>query len=45
MGLSEIARGTIKMIDLTHVRSADGVVDVVLLADVPGETDIGPVYP
>ena len=45
VGLSEIARGTIKKIDLTHVRSADGVVDVVLLADVPGETDIGPVYP
>ena len=45
VGLSEIARGSIKKIDLTHVRSADGVVDVVLLADVPGETDIGPVYP
>ncbi len=45
VGLSEIARGTIKKIDLTHVRSAEGVVDVVLLADVPGETDIGPVYP
>ena len=45
VGLSEIARGTIKNIDLTHVRSAEGVVDVVLLADVPGETDIGPVYP
>ena len=45
VGLSEIARGTIKKIDLTHVRSAEGIVDVVLLADVPGETDIGPVYP
>ena len=45
VGLSEIARGTIRKIDLTHVRSAEGVVDVVLLADVPGKTDIGPVYP
>ena len=45
VGLSEIARGTIRKIDLTQVRSAEGVVDVVLLADVPGETDIGPVYP
>ena len=44
VGLSEIARGTIKKIDLTHVRSADGVVDVVLLADVPGETDICLLY-
>ena len=32
VGLSEIARGTIREIDLTHVRSAEGVVDVVLLA-------------
>ena len=45
VGLSEIARGTIRKIDLTHVRSAEGVVDVVLLTDVPGERDIGPVYP
>jgi len=45
VGLSEIARGTIRKIDLTAVRSAEGVVDVVVLTDVPGETDIGPVYP
>ena len=31
VGLSDIARGIIKKIDLTHVRSAEGVVDVVLL--------------
>ena len=45
VGLSDVARGIIKKIDLTHVRSAEGVVDVVVLTDVPGETDIGPVYP
>ena len=45
VGLSEVARGNISRLDLTQVRSAEGVEDVLLLADVPGETDIGPVYP
>ena len=45
VGLSEVARGNSSKLDLTQVRLAEGVVDVLLLADVPGETDIGPVYP
>ena len=31
--------------DLSHVEAAAGVVAVVTLADVPGEQDIGPVFP
>lgn len=44
-GFSTVARGKIVSIDLSAVRAAPGVVDVVTAKDVPGHTDIGPVYP
>ncbi|MFK8048960.1 MAG: xanthine dehydrogenase molybdopterin binding subunit [Halioglobus sp.] len=45
VGLSEIAKGKILSMDLGKVRNAPGVVDVLTLADIPGHTDIGPVFP
>jgi len=44
IGYSTIACGTIESIDLTAVRSSDGVVDVITVEDIPGHTDIGPVF-
>ncbi|QEY74692.1 xanthine dehydrogenase molybdopterin binding subunit [Pseudomonas denitrificans (nom. rej.)] len=45
VGLSEIACGAVLSLDLDAVRSAPGVVAVLTLDDVPGHTDIGPVFP
>jgi xanthine dehydrogenase large subunit len=45
VGLSTIARATIKKMDLSKVKQAPGVVDVLTLDDVPGHKDIGPVFP
>ncbi|MDT8893829.1 xanthine dehydrogenase molybdopterin binding subunit [Halomonas sp. I1] len=45
LGLSPVAHGWLNRLDLEKVRSAPGVVDVITLADVPGHTDIGPVFP
>ncbi len=45
IGGSAIACGEITSIDLDAVRAAEGVVDVVTVADIPGHSDIGPVFP
>ncbi|OUS28091.1 xanthine dehydrogenase molybdopterin binding subunit [Thalassotalea sp. 42_200_T64] len=45
VGQSTIAHGNIKSIDLCAVKSAEGVVAVITVDDVPGHTDIGPVFP
>ncbi|WP_440467866.1 xanthine dehydrogenase molybdopterin binding subunit [Pseudomonas sp. YH-1] len=45
VGLTEIACGAVLSLDLDAVRSASGVVAVLTLDDVPGHTDIGPVFP
>ena len=45
VGLSSIAKGYITSIDLSKVKKAEGVVSVLTLSDVPGNCDIGPVYP
>lgn len=45
MGLSPVAHGTLTHLDLEAVRTAPGVVDVITFHDVPGHTDIGPVFP
>ena len=45
VGLSNIARGRLRSMDLSAVRSAAGVVDVITSADIPGHRDIGPVFP
>ncbi|WP_280551622.1 xanthine dehydrogenase molybdopterin binding subunit [Halomonas sp. 25-S5] len=45
LGLSPVAHGRLTRLDLAAVRAMPGVVDVVAFADVPGHTDIGPVFP
>ncbi len=44
-GGSAIAHGRVASMDLSQVWAAPGVVDVVTAADVPGELDLGPVFP
>ena len=42
LGVSTVAHGTLKGIDLSEVRAAPGVVDVLTAADIPGQNDISP---
>ncbi|WP_067094759.1 xanthine dehydrogenase molybdopterin binding subunit [Marinomonas atlantica] len=44
VGYSPIAKGRITSLDLSAVRQAEGVVDVLQLEDIPGHTDIGAVF-
>ncbi len=44
IGQATIAHGAMVSMDLTDVRSSDGVVDVMTFADLPHESDIGPVF-
>ena len=43
LGLSTVARGRIRSMDLSAVKAAPGVVWVMTGADIPGENDISPV--
>ncbi|MDW7747558.1 xanthine dehydrogenase molybdopterin binding subunit [Halomonas sp.] len=45
LGLSPVAHGRLTRLDLAAARAMPGVVDVVAFSDVPGHTDIGPVFP
>jgi xanthine dehydrogenase large subunit len=45
VGQSTFAHANILSMDLSAVESAEGVVSVVTVEDVPGHTDIGPVFP
>lgn len=45
VGQSPVAHGRVTRMDLEKVKAYPGVVDVISLADVPGHTDIGPVFP
>ncbi len=45
VGKSAIACGSIISMDLSLVKNAEGVVDVLTLSDVPGHHDIGAVFP
>tara|TARA_R110002020_G_scaffold2447_1_gene11391 strand:- start:4556 stop:6925 length:2370 start_codon:yes stop_codon:yes gene_type:complete len=45
VGHSEQAHARVLSMDLSAVRSYPGVIAVVTVADVPGHTDIGPVFP
>ncbi|SDK94876.1 xanthine dehydrogenase, molybdenum binding subunit apoprotein [Modicisalibacter muralis] len=45
LGLSPVAHGRLTRLDLEKVKRAPGVVDVITIVDVPGHTDIGPVFP
>jgi xanthine dehydrogenase large subunit len=42
LGLADFAHGLIKSLDLSAVRAAPGVVDVLTAADMPGSNDISP---
>lgn len=45
IGQSSVAHANIISIDLTAVKAAKGIVAVITVEDVPGHTDIGPVFP
>lgn len=45
LGLSPVAHGMLTKLQLDAVKQAPGVVDVITFHDVPGHTDIGPVFP
>jgi len=45
VGLSTVARGRVTLLDLAKVQTSEGVEAVLSLQDVPGHTDIGPVFP
>ena len=45
VGFAPLAHGTVSEIQLDRVRSAWGVVDVIVHSDLPAATDIGPVFP
>lgn len=44
VGLSQVAKGQIQSIDLSKVSASQGVIDVITIDDVPGHTDIAPVF-
>lgn len=44
VGYSSIAKGRITKMDLSAVRQSEGVVDILLLEDIPGHTDMGAVF-
>ncbi|HRO15400.1 MAG TPA: xanthine dehydrogenase molybdopterin binding subunit [Paracoccus sp. (in: a-proteobacteria)] len=43
LGLSSVAHGRIRSMDLSMVRAASGVIDVLTAADLPGINDVSPV--
>ncbi|MEE9320893.1 MAG: xanthine dehydrogenase molybdopterin binding subunit [Granulosicoccus sp.] len=45
LGLTTIAHGKLQSLDLTAVRAAPGIVDVITFDDLPAATDIGAVFP
>lgn len=42
LGLSSVAHGRVKSLDLSAVRSAPGVIDVLTARDIPGDNQISP---
>lgn len=43
LGLSTVAHGRIRSMDLDAVRAAPGVIDVLTAADIPGKNDVSPI--
>jgi len=43
IGTSPVAHGRLRSLDLSAVRSATGVVDAIVAADIPGRNDVGPI--
>ncbi|QJQ96597.1 MULTISPECIES: xanthine dehydrogenase molybdopterin binding subunit [Halomonadaceae] len=44
VGLSPVAHGRLTRLDLEQARRAPGVVEAITFIDIPGHTDIGPVF-
>ncbi|MEG3766464.1 xanthine dehydrogenase molybdopterin binding subunit [Alteromonas sp. 14N.309.X.WAT.G.H12] len=44
IGTCPYTTGTIDSMDLTEVKKSDGVLDVITIDDIPGHTDIAPVF-
>ena len=44
VGMADKAHGTLRGLDLSAVRAAEGVVAVLTAADIPGKNDIAPVF-
>jgi xanthine dehydrogenase large subunit len=45
IGQSQTAHATLRKLDLARVRETEGVVAVLTADDIPGENDVGPVFP
>ena len=45
VGVSEHASARLKSVDLTKVRTSEGVVDVITSTDIPGENEVGALLP
>ncbi|MGB0215475.1 MAG: xanthine dehydrogenase molybdopterin binding subunit [Alteromonas oceani] len=43
-GVTNVASGTLTSLDLSAVKQSPGVIDVITISDIPGHTDIGPVF-
>ncbi len=44
LGLSPVAHGRLRSMDLDRIRALPGVVDVFAAADIPGHNDCGPIF-
>lgn len=44
VGTSSVAAGTLTKLDLDAVRASKGVIDVITIDDIPGHTDVAPVF-
>ena len=44
LGLSPVAHGRLRTMDLDRIRALPGVVDVFAAADIPGHNDCGPIF-
>jgi len=44
VGVTNVASGTLTSLDLSAVKHSPGVIDVITISDIPGHTDIGPVF-
>ena len=44
VGVTNVASGTLTSLDLSAVKQSPGVIDIITINDIPGHTDIGPVF-
>ena len=43
LGMSAVAHGKLRSVDIARLRAAPGVIDVIVAADIPGVNDVGPI--